>query len=91
MAYCPNCGREGNSFCSFCGAQLYIEPELPKESSAAKPNLFYIILSALCFIAGLIVFAIYCAQPEGKVYIKYAGLSALVYIIAFSALIIFLP
>jgi hypothetical protein len=90
MAYCPNCGREGNNFCPFCGAKVYIEPKTPKETSAASPNIFFIILSALCFIAGLILFAVCCKKTEGRIYLNCAGVSALIYVIVFTALTVFL-
>ncbi|HEY8444220.1 MAG TPA: hypothetical protein VIL24_05425 [Clostridia bacterium] len=89
MAYCPNCGREGNNFCSYCGAKLYEEAPASKESALSSPNIFLIVLSALCFIIGLVIYGFFCGKPEGKVYLKYACVSALVYIAVFTALIAF--
>lgn len=82
MAYCPNCGREGNSFCSFCGTTLILENQDPptKQEIIQKPKIILIALSLLCFIAGLIIYVALRDKPESAIYLKYSGISALTYI-----------
>ena len=82
MAYCPNCGREGNNFCSFCGSALIFESQdTPiRQDIAQKPNVFLAILCLLCFVAGIIIFIAHIRKPVSAVYLKYSGISALIYI-----------
>mgnify|MGYP001951725301 CR=1 FL=1 len=81
MAYCPNCGREGLNFCSICGTALFSKKQdIIKEDIIQKPKIFLIVLSLLSFVAGLIIFAIFCDKPISKIYLKYTGISALIYI-----------
>ncbi|HEY8423544.1 MAG TPA: hypothetical protein VIL23_02150 [Clostridia bacterium] len=79
MAYCPNCGREGDKFCSFCGSKLFEESNKEVPAKYPKPKIAFIVLSLLFFAAGVILYGIYCSRPEGKVYLRYAGVSALIY------------
>jgi uncharacterized membrane protein YvbJ len=86
MEYCPNCGRSGTNFCSFCGLKLYSKPEVQAEKALNnKANIWLIILSALIFFAGLIIYLALHHKPESVKYLKAAQISASAY-----SLIVFL-
>lgn len=93
MNYCTNCGRSGEGkYCSYCGIDLYTEPEKFKENKVEfkEANIWLSILCVLCFLIGIFIYFNFRKQPESIIYLKMTQLSALIACVVVSIWFLFI-